>query len=124
MDQPQHSSGMIFPSEQGQETCIFAPQVARIYLAQEVSPYFDGDESCKSACLDILAGDDADQLMHVAVGITPPEARSLIENARIIHRPLILWINAPIPGCINVRTGKQVLIGFLDRLGTRGPTTQ
>jgi hypothetical protein len=57
----------------------------------------------------------------LVVPMTPSEARGFIENARIIRRPLVLWFRQHLPGCVHVITGKPVLIGSLDRLGSRGP---
>jgi hypothetical protein len=115
-------NGMIFPPDDDTESCIFAPHILRIYRAIEVSTFFSGEGSREAACLDVLAGDEPDALIHVAVGITPSQARSLVDNARIIHRPLVFWFGAPVPGCVHLGTGKPVLVGFLDRLGTRDST--
>ena len=114
-------NGIILPPDDDTESCIFAPHVLRVYPAIEASSFFNGEGTDKTACIDILVGDEPGGLVHAAIGVTPTEARSLIENARIIRRPLVLWFGRPFPWCVHVDTGKQVFIGFLDRLGSRGP---
>ena len=117
-------NGMILPPDEDTESCIFAPRILKIYPATEASSFFNGEGGNKSTCLDIIAGDGPDTLMHAAIGIKPGEARSLMENARISHRPLVFWFGRPMPWCVHIETGKPIFIGFLDRLGTRGPATQ
>ncbi|MEJ8310101.1 hypothetical protein [Agrobacterium larrymoorei] len=117
-------SGMIFAPEEGMVSCIFAPRVLRIYEAPDASPWFNGDMTKRLACIDIEAGDKGDGIAHiVVVDMNPQQARSYVENARIIRRPLVLWTDFPVPGCVHTSTGKPVFIGSLNRLGTRDPAT-
>ncbi len=118
------ASGMILPPEEGMVSCIFAPRVLRIYKAPDASPWFNGDTTKSLACLDIEAGDEADRIAHIVlVDMSPHQARSFVENARIIRRPLVLWTDFPVPGCVHTSTGKPMLIGSLNRLGTRDSAT-
>lgn len=114
--------GLILSPDTDVECCIFAPRILRAYPAAEASPYFGEANGVHDVtCLDVFAGDDQDRLVHLVVPMTPSEARGFIENARIIRRPLVLWFRQHLPGCVHVITGKPVLIGSLDRLGSRGP---